>query len=127
MNDWERHRPGPLSTFFMYKAAVFAAGFWAWLTVLVVRGGPIGGWLAFAATAAVGTTAAALALGILYALQRDAAARHEEIMRTLVELSWDSFGRTAGLGRAQLEQDASPDGDADVIRLPQESRPRPRR
>jgi len=122
MNDWERHRPGPLSAFFMYKAAVFAAGFWAWLTVLVVRGGPIGGWLVFAATAAVATTVAALALGIRYALQRDAAARHEEVMRTLVELSWESFGHTA-----RLEQNVPPDGDAGVIRLPQESRPRPRR
>jgi len=111
------HRPGAVSTFFVYKAGVFAAGFWGWLAVLVVRGDPISGWHMVATAGAITTTLVGLVLGARHALQRDAAARHEQVMRTLVEMSWYEFAQAAKGG----------DADADVITLPQESRPRPRR
>ena len=120
-NEHLAYRPGGVSAFFVYKAGFMAVGFWAWLAVLAVRGGTISGWHLVAAAGAITTTLVGLVLGVRHALVRNAAARHEQIMRTLVELSWQSFATPPGGTKVP------PESDADVIRLSHESRPRPRR
>ncbi|WBB79094.1 hypothetical protein O7606_23380 [Micromonospora sp. WMMD882] len=75
----------------MAKAAVFAAGFWGWLVVLALRGGTLGVPHLLAATGALATTAAGLALGVRLALQHNAAVRHAELKRVLVDISWNAF------------------------------------
>jgi hypothetical protein len=122
------HRPGAISAFFVYKAGLFGACFWGWLGFLTVRGGAMTGWHLVAAAGAVTTTLVGVALGVRFAMQRDAAARHAEIMEALVDISWHSF--TSG-GEPRTSQDARTTGeqreDAGVIRLPQDLRQRPRR
>jgi hypothetical protein len=118
-------RPGGVSAFFIYKAGFMAAGFWAWLAVLVVRGDSVSRWHLVAAAAAITTTLVAVVLGVRHALVRNAAARHEQVMHTLVELSWQSFG-TPPVATAPVAAPPA-DSDAGVIRLTHESRPRPRR
>jgi hypothetical protein len=122
------HRPGAVSAFFVYKAGLFAACFWGWLGFLTVRGGAVTGWHILAATGAVTTTLVGAVLGARFALQRSAAARHAEIMESLVDISWHSF---ASGGEPRTSQDARPAGeqreDAGVIRLSPDVRQRPRR
>lgn len=92
------HRPGAVSLFFVAKAAVFALGFWIWLLVLAVRGGDATGVHLIAATGAICTTLASVVLGARMALQRNAAVRHAELKRMLVDISWNAF---AAAGNAE--------------------------
>ncbi|GGR83233.1 hypothetical protein GCM10010169_29350 [Micromonospora fulviviridis] len=85
------HRPGAVSLFFVAKAGVLALGFWIWLLVLAVRGGPTTGVHLIAAAGAVTTTLVGVVLGARMALQRNAAARHAELKRLLVDISWNAF------------------------------------
>ncbi|QLQ38028.1 hypothetical protein [Micromonospora robiginosa] len=85
------HRPGAVSLFFVAKAGVFALGFWIWLLVLAVQGDPAEGLHLIAATGAVCTTLVGVVLGARMALQRNAAARHAELKRLLVDISWNAF------------------------------------
>lgn len=133
-NEFLAYRPGGVSAFFVYKAGFMALGFWAWLAVLVVGDSNLSGWQLLAAAGAITTTLVAVILGVRHALVRHAAARHEQIMKTLVDLSWQSFGTppvaaAPGAPPAVGPQAIPPqaDSDADVIRLSHESRPRPRR
>jgi hypothetical protein len=119
-NEHLAYRPGGVSSFFIYKAGFMAVGFWTWLGVLAVRGDAPSAWQLVAASGAITTTLVGVILGVRYALARHAAARHEQIMQTLVELSWQAFTPPA-------VAEAPSGGDADVIRLQHESRPRPRR
>jgi hypothetical protein len=122
------HRPGAISTFFVYKAGLFAACFWGWLAYLAIRGDAITGWHFVATTGAVTTTLVAVMLGVRFALQRNAAIRHEELMENLVELSWHAFTSGGEPRQEEARPIAEPrDGDAGVIRLSQDVRQRPRR
>jgi hypothetical protein len=137
------HRPGAISAFFVYKAGLFAACFWGWLGYLAVRGGTPTGWHLIAAAGAVTTTLVGVVLGARFALQRSAARRHEELMETLVEISWHSFTSGAEpraaeprvgeprIGEPRIGEPRTHgeprDGDAEVIRLTQDLRQRPRR
>ncbi|MFI2646649.1 hypothetical protein [Micromonospora fulviviridis] len=85
------HRPGAVSLFFVAKAGVFALGFWIWLLVLAVLGGPATGVHLIAAAGAVTTTLVGVVLGVRMALQSNAAARHAELKRLLVDISWNAF------------------------------------
>lgn len=85
------HRPGSISLFFVAKAAVFAAGFWIWLAVMTIGGGPASGLEILAATGAVTTTLVSVVLGVRMALQGNAAERHAELKRLLVDISWNAF------------------------------------
>lgn len=125
------HRPGAISAFFVYKAGLFAACFWGWLGYLTVRGGAPTGWHLVATAGAVTTTVVGVLLGVRFALQRSAARRHEEIMETLVEISWNSFTSGAepephSATESRSNGDAR-EGDAGVIQLTQGLRQRPRR
>lgn len=122
------HRPGAISAFFVYKAGLFAVCFWGWLGFLTVRGGSVTGWHIAAAAGAVTTTLVGVALGVRFASQRGAAARHAEIMEALVDISWHSF-TSGGEPRAGQEGRASGEQreDAGVIRLSPDLRQRPRR
>jgi hypothetical protein len=84
------HQPGAISMFFVAKAAVFAAGFWIWLVVLAVGDGMSTGWDLFAVAGAVTTTLVSVVLGVRYALQANAALRHAELKKLLVEISWNT-------------------------------------
>ncbi|WP_431931666.1 hypothetical protein [Micromonospora sp. RP3T] len=95
------HRPGAVSFFFVAKAGVFALGFWVWLLVLAVRGDPAEGVHLIAATGAICTTLAGVVLGARMALQRNAAARHAELKRLLVDISWNAF---AAVGNSDQQQ-----------------------
>ncbi|SDY79156.1 hypothetical protein SAMN05444365_103490 [Micromonospora pattaloongensis] len=95
------HRPGAVSLFFVAKAAVFAAGFWTWLLILVVNGREPSGLHVLAGAGAVTTTLVAVVLGVRMALQHSAAERHAELKRLLVDISWNAFtaaGNAAGPG-----------------------------
>ncbi|MFF5175270.1 hypothetical protein ACFY3U_21915 [Micromonospora sp. NPDC000089] len=85
------HRPGAVSLFFVVKAGVFALAFWVWLLVLVLTGDEAGGAHVLAAAGAVTTTLVGVVLGVRLALQRSAAARHAELKRLLVDISWNAF------------------------------------
>ncbi|RKR90004.1 hypothetical protein BDK92_4368 [Micromonospora pisi] len=98
------HRPGAISLFFVVKAAVFAAGFWAWLLVLVVTGTEVGGLHILAATGTIITTLVSVLLGVRMALQRSAADRHAELKRLLVDISWNAF---AAAGNAEPESNGN--------------------
>jgi hypothetical protein len=84
------HRPGAISMFFVAKAGVFAAGFWIWLLVVAVRDEPVTPWILIAVTGAVVTTLVSVVLGVRFALQANAAVRHAEIKKMLVEISWNT-------------------------------------
>ncbi|MEV0001059.1 hypothetical protein AB0H28_02080 [Micromonospora sp. NPDC050980] len=92
------HRPGAVSLFFVAKAGVFALGFWIWLLVLAAQGDPAEGRHLVAATGAVCTTLVGVVLGVRLALQRNAADRHAELKRLLVDISWNAF---AAAGNAE--------------------------
>ncbi|MEU7616760.1 hypothetical protein AB0M91_17935 [Micromonospora rifamycinica] len=85
------HRPGAVSLFFVAKAGVFAVGFWSWLLVLVSTGDRVTGAHVLAAAGAVTTSLVGVVLGVRLALQRSAAARHAELKRLLVDISWNAF------------------------------------
>ncbi|MDM4720914.1 hypothetical protein QTQ03_15425 [Micromonospora sp. WMMA1363] len=85
------HRPGAVSLFFVAKAGVFAAGFWIWLLGLVAGGGAATGPHLLAATGATTTTLVGVVLGVRMALQHNAAQRHAEVKRLLVDISWNAF------------------------------------
>ncbi|MEU4479660.1 hypothetical protein AB0F68_16620 [Micromonospora sp. NPDC023966] len=85
------HHPGTISLFFVAKAGVFALGFWIWLLVLAVLGDPLTGVHLIAASGAVTTTLVGVVLGARMALQRNAAVRHAELKRLLVDISWNAF------------------------------------
>ncbi len=129
------HRPGAISAFFVYKAGLFAAGFWVWLAILAFRHIPVSGWHILAASGAITTTLVGVVLGARYAIDWAAAQRHEAVMRSIVELSWYSFAPPAAQTpparpaekQAADETDSASGMSADVIPLSQESRPRQRR
>ncbi|MET8250138.1 hypothetical protein [Micromonospora sp. NPDC005197] len=85
------YQPGAVSLFFVAKAGVFAAGFWIWLLVLVLRTNAATGAHVLAATGAITTTLVAVVLGARMALQRNAAIRHAETKKLLVDISWNAF------------------------------------
>jgi hypothetical protein len=118
-NENAAHRPGAVSVFFIYKAGLFAACFWGWLAALALLSDQISSWHLIAAGGAVCTTLVAVLLGVRHASQRNAAARHEQMMRALVELSWHTFAESARTA-STVERDT-------IIRLTPESRQRPRR
>ena len=95
VNEFRVHRPGVVSVFFVYQTGLIAAGFWTWLVLATVRGGAAGQWETVAATGAGTATLVCAVLGTRYYLQRSAAARHEQVMQTLVDLSWQSFAVAA--------------------------------
>ncbi|MEU7174908.1 hypothetical protein [Micromonospora tulbaghiae] len=108
------HRPGAVSLFFVAKAAVFALGFWIWLLVLAVRGGDATGVHLIAATGAICTTLASVVLGARMAVQRNAAVRHAELKRMLVDISWNAFaaaGNAEQSGKVVPFPSASHDGE----------------
>lgn len=92
------YQPGAVSTFFVAKAGVFAAAFWIWLLVLVLRTESATGAQVFAATGAITTTLVGVVLGARLALQRNAAIRHAEMKKLLVDISWNAF---AAAGNAE--------------------------
>ncbi|MFI6271207.1 hypothetical protein [Micromonospora zamorensis] len=92
------YQPGAVSLFFVAKAGVFAAAFWIWLLVLVLRTSSATGLQVLAATGAITTTLVAVVLGARMALQHSAAIRHAETKKLLVDISWDAF---AAAGNAE--------------------------
>nr|MDT0662485.1 hypothetical protein [Micromonospora sp. DSM 115978] len=103
------HRPGPVSLFFVAKAAVFAAGFWGWLLLLAVRDDPLAGAHLVAAAGAITTTLVSVVLGARLATQRNAADRHAELKKLLVDISWNAFTAAGNAGN---------DGPANVVPFP---------
>ncbi|MEV7227445.1 hypothetical protein AB0M79_10555 [Polymorphospora sp. NPDC051019] len=99
------HRPGAVSLFFVCKAAVFAAGFWIWLVVLAFDEGAASGMHLLAATGAITTTLVSVILGVRMALQANAAQRHAELKRLLVDISWNAF---AAAGNAESPANVVP-------------------
>ncbi|MGC4852496.1 hypothetical protein ACLQ24_03675 [Micromonospora sp. DT4] len=85
------YQPGAVSLFFVVKAGVFAVGFWTWLLVLVLRTDAATGAHVLAATGAITTTLVAVVLGARMALQHNAAVRHAETKKLLVDISWNAF------------------------------------
>jgi hypothetical protein len=137
-NEYLVHRPGSVSAFFVYKSVFMAGCAWIWVAVLAITTDKVTGWSVFAATSAVTFSLVGLALWIRYAAQRNSAARHEQIMKTLVDLSWQTFAREMPVDpptRGSSAREAAGqngfshdlDGDTSVIRLAPEARHRPRR
>ncbi|MEU8423791.1 hypothetical protein AB0C15_23275 [Micromonospora sp. NPDC048835] len=85
------YQPGAVSLFFVAKAGVFAAAFWIWLLIMVLRTDPATGLQVLAATGAITTTLVAVLLGARMALQQNAAIRHAEVKKLLVDISWNAF------------------------------------
>ncbi|WP_232534000.1 hypothetical protein [Plantactinospora sp. KBS50] len=111
------HQPGAISLFFVIKAGVFAAAFWVWLVVLMVQGGAASGLHLFVASGAITTTGVSVLLGVRLAIQRNAAVRHAELKRLLVDISWNAF---AAAGSAE-------EADATVVPFRGFDTPTPRR
>ncbi|WP_433648948.1 hypothetical protein ACQP2C_18505 [Micromonospora zamorensis] len=108
------YQPGAVSLFFVAKAGVFAAAFWIWLLVLVLRTSSATGLQVLAATGAITTTLAAVVLGARMALQRSAAIRHAETKRLLVDISWNAFaaaGNAESAGKVMPFPTALGDGE----------------
>ncbi|WP_262282989.1 hypothetical protein [Micromonospora sp. MA102] len=115
------YRPGAISLFFVAKAGVFALGFWIWLLVLAVRGGPATGVHLIAATGAITTTLVGVVLGARMALQHSAAVRHAELKRLLVDISWNAFaaaGNADESGKVVPFPTGSPEADRSGNRGP---------
>ncbi|MGC4893841.1 hypothetical protein [Micromonospora sp. DT31] len=105
----------------MAKAGVFALGFWIWLLVLAVRGDAATGVQVIAATGAICTTLVAVVLGARLALQRNAAVRHAELKRLLVDISWNAFaaaGNAEQSGKVVPFPTAPPEGERATNRFP---------
>ncbi|MFG2110213.1 hypothetical protein [Micromonospora chersina] len=120
------HRPGAVSLFFVAKAGVFALGFWIWLLVLAVRGSQATGVHLIAAAGAITTTLVGVVLGARMALQRNAAARHAELKRLLVDISWNAFtaaGNADESAKVVPFPISSQDGDRPANRGPGERVP----
>ena len=83
--------PGAVSVFFVVKAGLFAIGFWGWSAVLLIRGGAPSSAIVVATAGAVTTTLIGVQLGLRFVTQRNAAMRHAELMKALVDLSWQAF------------------------------------
>ena len=66
--------------------------------MLVLTGDGVTGAHVLAAAGAVTTTLVGVVLGVRLALQRSAAARHAELKRLLVDISWNAF---AAAGNAE--------------------------
>ncbi|MBM0280040.1 hypothetical protein [Micromonospora tarensis] len=92
------YQPGAVSLFFVAKAGVFAAAFWIWLLLLVLRTDSATGLQVLAATGAITTTLVGVVLGARMALQHNAAIRHGEVKKLLVDISWNAF---AAAGNAE--------------------------
>jgi hypothetical protein len=122
--DARIHRPGVVSAFFVYQSGLYAGGFWVWLVVLAVRGGPITGWHILAAAGAVSATLVTVLLGARLAQDRAAADRYDALMRAVVELSWETFTSAARDRVAGASEGDS--HTAEIIPLPHENRPRQR-
>ncbi|MDG4783979.1 hypothetical protein O7614_30440 [Micromonospora sp. WMMD961] len=108
------YQPGAVSLFFVAKAGVFAAGFWIWMVVLVLRTSSATGLQVLAATGAITTTLVGVVLGARMALQRSAAIRHAEIKKLLVDISWNAFaaaGNAESSGKVVPFPSAPADGD----------------
>ncbi|WP_433551638.1 hypothetical protein ACQP08_29530 [Micromonospora zamorensis] len=99
------YQPGSVSLFFVAKAGVFAAAFWIWLLVLVLRTSSATGLQVLAATGAITTTLVAVVLGARMALQHSAAIRHAETKKLLVDISWNAF---AAAGNAESAGKVAP-------------------
>jgi hypothetical protein len=141
-NEYLVHRPGAVSAFFVYKAFFFAAVAWAAFVALAAHDDRVTAWLVLAAASAVTFSLVGLALWIRHTGQLNSAARHEQIMKTLVDLSWQSFtgdlpGRNAPdqptrdlprerSGPREPAPAREAEGDTGVIHL-EESRQRHRR
>ncbi|MFF5200260.1 hypothetical protein ACFY3B_11725 [Micromonospora parva] len=109
------YQPGAVSLFFVAKAGVFAAAFWIWLLVLVLRTDSATGLQVLAATGTITTTLVAVVLGARMALQHNAAVRHAEVKKLLVDISWNAFAAAgnaeAGGGRVVPFPTAPGDGE----------------
>ncbi|MGW0216171.1 hypothetical protein ACWDXH_17455 [Micromonospora chokoriensis] len=108
------YQPGAVSLFFVAKAGVFAAGFWIWLLVLVLRTSSATGLHVLAATGAITTTLVGVVLGARMALQHSAAVRHAEVKKLLVDISWNAFaaaGNAESAGKVVPFPTAPGDGD----------------
>lgn len=110
------YQPGAVSLFFVVKAGVFAAGFWIWLLALVLRTDAATGAHVLAATGAITTTLVSVVLGARMALQQNAAVRHAETKKLLVDISWNAFtaagnaestGKVVPFPSSPLEDDRS--------------------
>ncbi|MFB9237262.1 hypothetical protein ACFFWC_17150 [Plantactinospora siamensis] len=95
----------------MIKTAIFGAGFWTWLIILMVRGGATSGLHFFVASGAIATSLACVVLCARYALQRSAAVRHADLKRLLVDISWNAF---AAAGSEQNEATVVPFRSLDI-------------
>jgi uncharacterized membrane protein len=122
VNEFRVHRPGVVSVFFVYQTALVAAGFWIWLVLATAHGGAAARWATVAATGACTTTLAGVLLGTRYYLQRSAAARHEQVMQTLVDLSWQSFAVSAREAPTRELGVEDTEATASIIPLHQEVR-----
>ncbi|MEU4398804.1 hypothetical protein ACIQH6_14015 [Micromonospora orduensis] len=124
------YQPGAVSLFFVAKAGVFAAGFWIWLLVLVLRTDSATGAQVLAATGAITTTLVAVVLGARMALQRNASVRHAEMKKLLVDISWNAFaaaGNAESTGKVVPFPSAAGDSDwasqrAGIERVPTRDR-----
>ncbi|WP_410814384.1 hypothetical protein [Micromonospora sp. 067-2] len=108
------YQPGAVSLFFVAKAGVFATAFWIWLLVLVLRTEAATGAHLLAATGAITTTLVTVVLGARVALQRNAAVRHAEMKKLLVDISWNAFaaaGNAESGGQVVPFPTGSGDGD----------------
>lgn len=85
------YRPGAVSLFFVAKAGVFALACWVWLLALVVTSPGATEAELLVASFAVTFTLVGVVLGVRLALQRNAAVRHAELKRLLVDISWNAF------------------------------------
>jgi hypothetical protein len=104
----------------VYQTGLVASGFWAWLVLATMRGGGAAQWETVAATGAGTATMVGVVLGTRYFLQRSAAARHEQVMQTLVDLSWQSFAlSTREAPTKELSSEA--EATTGVIRLAQDT------
>ncbi|MCO1598793.1 hypothetical protein M8C17_26950 [Micromonospora sp. RHAY321] len=106
------YQPGSVSLFFVAKAGVFAAAFWIWLLVLVLRTDSATGAHVLAATGAITTTLVGVVLGVRMALQHNAAVRHAEMKKLLVDISWNAFA-AAGNAESGGQVVPFPTGPAD--------------
>jgi hypothetical protein len=120
VNEFRVHRPGAASAFFVYQAGFVAAGFWTWLVLATLWGGGAVQWEIVAATGAGTATIVCVVLAARYYLQRNAAARHEQVMQTLVDLSWQSFAVSARESPTR-ELPTETEATTGVIRLPQQA------
>jgi hypothetical protein len=61
-----------------------------WFVVLAAQEASPGPWLLVAGSAAVTTSLVGVILGVRFSMQADAAERHAEVKKPLVEISWNT-------------------------------------